>query len=894
MRWLSVISSRVGGMFGSACADRELQAELDAHLECQVDEYVRAGHSSAEARRLALVKLGSATAVTQQYRERRGWPLAESLLQDLRQALRGMRRHPTFALACIATLALGTGVNSAMFGVVNGVLFAPLPYSQPDQLVSIWTRHPEVQPELGAVSAANAVDLRGALKTVKGLEVLQANILPSTVRVNGEAVAARGAQMSAGMFALLGREPLLGRGFHEGDSTNVVVLSHGFWMRQFGGAPSVIGRQLGDGGRAVTVIGVMPRDFAFPYPSMLRATVSFTASADVDFWVPMPPAALSPARTPPSADGTRAVRLFAVVARLRDGVTLSEAQADLDVAWRQLARAYPQNAGWEARAVPLHDQAVAPVRSALLLLLGGVGVVLLIACVNVANLLLARGVARERELAMRTALGAPRGRLVQQMLTESLVLSGFGAAGGLVFARWAMPVVVALAPPNTPRLQEIGADWRLVAFAAVAAIVCGLAIGVLPAFSAARGSIRGAIDEGSRGGSDGRRRLRSLLAAAEVALAVVLTIGAGLLVRSFVTVLQIDPGFQSDRVLTMSASVPSRYETPAARVEFYQQLFARLEALPGVEAVGGNTRLPLAGANSTTEVAVEGQLPPEGQWPLADLRRALHDYFPAMGIALKQGRLFDARDAAGAPPVVLVNETLSRRLFGDADPVGRQLRLGPSSPIRQATIIGIVGDLRHQGLDLAPAPEVYVHYLQGPPVAPFLVIRTSVDPVTLIPSVRAAAREVEATFAPYNFRTMDDWRSTSLLDRRFLVGLASAFGLLALLLAAVGVYGVMTLIVAERTREMGIRLALGASPSRLMTMVLRQALNLALAGGAAGLAAALVLAPLLASQLYGVGTADAVTIAVVSAVLLAVALLASWLPARRVLRVDPIATLRAD
>jgi predicted permease len=405
--------------------------------------------------------------------------------------------------------------------------------------------------------------------------------------------------------------------------------------------------------------------------------------------------------------------------------------------------------------------------------------------------------------------------------------------------------------------------------------------------------MRPALAEGGRSASDARRRLRGALVAAEVALAVVLTMGAGLLVRSFVAVLATDPGFLTDRLLTFGINVPARHDTGETRIAFYQELFDRLEAVPGVIAVGGTTRMPLGGANSITQVAVEGRVP-DGPWPEADFRRAVHEYFEAMAIPIRRGRGFTAADRADAPPVVVINDTLARRLFDNDDPLGRQIRLGPSSPVRVATVVGIVGDLRHHRLDRPPAPEVYINYLQGPPVAPLLAIRTAGDPGALAPAIRAALRDVEPTLVPSNVRTMNDLRTQSVAERVFLVTLILGFGLLALVLAAVGVYGVLSLVVAERTREMGIRLALGASPAGLVSLVMRQALVLTAAGVAAGVATALVLSPLLASQLYGVEPADPETIAAVAGVLLLVAGLAAALPAARVLRVDPVRTLRCD
>lgn len=887
MRTLRAWLVRVMGFVRPGHGEREFADELESHLELNIAENRRAGMTPEEARRRALARLGSVASVAEAHRDRRGLPALESLIQDARYAVRGLARNRAFALACVTTLALGIGVNSAIFTVVNAVLFAPLPYEKPEQLITIWTSHPEIRREANAMSRENALDLERTMTTVSGLGMVQANIIPATVPIDGQGVTVSGALVTPGIFDVLGTRPLYGRTLQRGDDPGVIVISHGFWQRQFGGDPSVVGRTFGSGRSAATVVGVMPRGFTLPYPSMLQATVSFVASSEADFWIPL--------LDPKPGSGDRGARMHAVVARLKGGVSIEEAQADLEQAWRELARTYPDaNGGWSAHVVPLHQQAVAPVRAAMWLLLGSVGVVLLIACVNVANLMLARGVARQRELALRAALGAKRARLLQQVMVEGLVLSSLGALLGLLFARWATPLIVALAPAGTPRLGEVTTDVTVVMFTMAVAVACGMAVSLVPAIGASRASMRNALVEGGRSSSDGRRRLRGLLVAAEVALAVVLSITAGLLARSFVAVLHTDPGFRSDHLLTMLIGLPARYNTDEQRVAFYRQLFQRLEAVPGVIAVGGNTRLPFAGANSSTEVAVEGRIPPEGQWPETDFRRAVHRYFETMNIPVIRGRGFTVDDRAGAPPVVVVNETLAKRLFGDEDPIGRELRLGASSPVRRATVIGIVGDLRHQRLDIAPAPEAYIHYLQGPPVSPFLVFRTSDDPARLAESIRAAIREVDPAIVPSNIRTMDDLRIATASQRVFLMALIVAFGVLALVLAAVGVYGVLSLVVAERTREMGIRLALGASPRGLVGLLIRQAVMLAAAGVVGGIAIALALSPLVAGQLFGIGAADPVTIAGVAGVLLAVALVAAAIPAGRVMRVDPVSTLRCD
>ena len=880
-RWLA----RVAGFLAPGRGEREFADELQSHIELQTDDHIRAGVPPAEARRRALARMGSVAAVAEAHRDRRGLPHLESLLQDARYAVRGLGRNPGFAAACAATLALGIGINSAIFSVVNGVLFAPLPYARPEQLVTIWSSHPEIRGQSAAMSRDNAMDLRASMTTIASLELLQANVT-ETVPINGEGTTVSGVQVTPALFDLLGTPPLYGRGLQPGDDTTVVVISHGFWQRQFGGDPAVVGRKFGSSAASATVVGVMPSGFALPYPSMLQASVSFVSSTEIAFWMPL----LDP--KPGSTD--RSVRRFAVVARLKDDTNVEAARADLDRAWQQIVQAYPEaNRGWQAYLVPLHQQAVAPVRASLLLLFASVGLVLIIACVNVANLVLARGVARQRELALRAALGAGRPRLIQQVVIEGVVLSSIGAALGLVLARWATPAIVRLAPAGTPRLDEIGTNWTVVVFTMAVALACGIAVSVLPALGASRVSVRSTLAEGGRSASDPRRRLRGGLVSAEVALAVVLTVGAGLLARSFVAVLNTNPGFAADGLLTMGINVPARHNTDETRVAFYQELFQRLDAVPGVVAVGGTTRMPLGGTNSITQVAVEGRIP-DGPWPEADFRRAVHHYFEAMRIPVLRGRGFTDADRAGAPPVAVINQTLARRLFADEDPLGRQIRLGPSSPVRQATIVGVVGDLRHQRLDVAPAPEVYINYLQGPPVAPLLAIRASGDPLALATSIRAALREVDEAIVPSNVRTMEDLKAVSVRERVFLVALVLGFGVLALVLAAVGVYGVLSLLVTERTREIGIRLALGASPRGLVALILKHALILTALGVTGGVVAAQALSPLLASQLYGVAPTDPATLAGVAAVLLLIAVVAALAPAARVLRVDPVRTLRCE
>ena len=581
---------------------------------------------------------------------------------------------------------------------------------------------------------------------------------------------------------------------------------------------------------------------------------------------------------------------------MRPGVTIEQARADLQTVGAQLAQAYPDtNTGWGATAVPMHEQTIGNARPALLVLLASVGVVLLMASVNVANLLLARSVSRQQELSVRAALGANRGHLIQQAFTESLLLSCLGGLASLFVLRWGVRVLLALAPPELPRLADVHVDARVVLFTGLVALIVGLVVGIAPALMASRSEVRGALQEagrGSTGASPARHRLRAGLVVAEIALAVLMTVGAGLLLRSFSRLLSVDPGFTPERLLTLQLNVPDRLTTPDARRAFYEELFTRLQALPGVTAVGGTTRLPLGSTNVSTTVVVEGRNTPTAELPEVEFRRSLHDYFKAMGIAVLRGRGFTRDDTATAPGVAVINQTMARRVFGEADPLGVRIRIGPSPASPWLTIVGVIGDVRHAGLEREPSPEMYVNYLQNPPVSPFLVFRTTGDPAALAEGVRAEMRALSASMPVYDVRTMMEIRSESVAERRFTLLLVGLFGVLALTLAASGVYGVMTLIISERTGELGLRMALGAEPRQMLGLVVGQALGLAATGIIAGLILASAVAPLLAHQLFGVAPLDPITFLGVPLVLFGVALLAALIPAARVMRLDPLTALR--
>jgi predicted permease len=817
----------------------------------------------------------------------------QALLMDLRYALRMFVRTPAFTGLTVLALALGIGANSAIFSVVNAVLLKPLPYAQPERLVMIWNDNTREGVRQYPMSPANFLDVKAATRTLERVEMMYSFLVTPTIRTPAGTEQFSASGTTPGMFELLGRTAALGRTLQPSDRVGAIVLSDGFWRRRFGADPAIIGRQLTVNEQPATVVGVMPADFHFPLKSMLGPS-GFSPAIEPDAWIPLD---VTSPQFVQNGTPVRVPHYLSVVGRLASGVAIDQARQEIASIVARLEQQYPDvNRGLKSNIVALHDQAVGRVRPALVLLLAGVGFVLLMACVNVANLLLARSVARQKEIAVRTALGAGRGRLLGQMLAESLLLSAAGGLLGLAFVWLGVRLLVLTAPPELPRLNEVHPDMTIVLFTAAVSLIAGLLVGLAPAIAAGRSNVNDALKDTSRGVAGGilRQRLRAALVIGEVALAVVLTIGAALLLRSFVALLNVDPGFRSENLLTLQVQLPNRISTPDARRAFYAEMFGRLESLPGVVAAGGTTRLPLGSTNVSTRVLVDGRSMTPGEMPEVEFRRAVHNYFRAMGMPILQGRSFTEADGPNAQPVAVVNQTMARRLWPNEDAVGKRLKMGTNPQTPWTTVVGVVGDLRHAGLDAEPTAEYYITHLQGPPVAPFLVIRTQGDPAALAESVRAELKALEKDMAVYDMRTMNDVLAASVAERRFILVLAIAFGVLALTLAAVGVYGVMALVVSERTQEMGIRLALGAEPLQVLGLVVGQGLALAGAGIAAGFAASLALMPLMAGQLYGVGTTDPATLAAVPVLLAAVALIACMIPARRAMRVDPVTALRYE
>ena len=827
--------------------------------------------------------------------ERRLMPW-HTITADVRYALRMFVRTPLFTGLTVLALALGIGANSAIFSVVHGVLLKPLPYGDADRLVMIWSdnRREAVRQYPYPISPADYVDIKAAVRSLDRVEMMFSFLLQPTLRTSEGVDRVNAAAMSPGMFELLGRRAALGRALLPSDAANVVVLTDGFWRRRFGADPDIVGRQLTLDDQLGTVVGVMPPDFDFPLRSMLGPS-GMSAPTAPDVWIPI---SFTPQIFGPNGTSNRIVHALSAVGRLAPGATVEQARQEIAAITADLAQRYPDvNRGLGSNVVRLHDQAVGRVRPALVLLLAGVAFVLLMACVNVANLLLARSVARQKELAVRAALGAGRLRLLAQMLTESVLLAFAGGVLGLGLVWIGVRVLIAIAPPEVPRLNEVRPDLTIVLFTALVSILAGVLVGVAPAIAAGRSNVQRRLKDMSRGVAGGvlRQRLRSSLIVCEIALAVVLTIGAGLLLRSFVTLLNVDPGFRAEHLLTLQIQLPSRIGMSLdARRAFYSAMFERIKALPGVVSAGGTTRLPLGSTSVSTRVLVDGRAMSASEMPEVELRRAVADYFAAMGLPILRGRTFSSEDGPASAPVAIINQTMARRLWPSDDPIGKRFRVGTNPQSQWSTVIGVVGDLRHSSLDVEPVAEFYVWYLQGPPTAPFIVVRTHGDPAALAASLRAELKALENDLAVYDMRTMTEVRAASVAERRFILTLALGFGLLALTLAAVGVYGVMSLVVSERVQEMGIRLALGAPPLRVLALVVRQGLTLAALGIALGVITSMALTPLMVQMLYGVRPTDPLTIAGVPAVLLAVALIACAVPARRAMSVDPVTALRCE
>lgn len=806
----------------------------------------------------------------------------ESVFKDIGYGLRSLLKHKTFTAIAIVTLALGIGANAAIFTVVNAVVLRPLPYQDPDRLAMLWTTKDANQEQ--AFSFLDYNDLRSQTQSFSALGAASP-LWNFILAGDGEPEPIQGMYVSANLFELLRVAPEKGRVFTaEEDRAGgppVVVISRALWERRFGGDPNAVGKTMSISGTTATVVGIMPAQFQFLDPA-------------AELWAPLAQNQF--------ASSARQVRLLSVVGRLNDGVQAAEANAELENIARRFESAYPDsNSGVGLRLVPLHAQVTGKVRPALLLLFGAVGLVLLIACANIINLMLVRSAARRREIAVRAALGAGRLRLLRQLLTESITLSVLGGVAGILVGSWGVNALLALNPIPIPSYHKVGVDVTVLAFTLVTSVITGIVFGLAPAWQTLRVDLNSALKEGGRGhvAESSQRRLSSLLVIAEMAMAMVLLIGAGLLLRSFAHLLDVKPGFNTENLLTMQVGLPNAaYQQPQKRIAFLQQLEASLRGAPGVASVGFVTRLPLMSTlnNITTYLAIEGREVPAGERPEIDFRRASTGYFQTMGIPLLSGRLVTEQDVTNNSQFVLINEAMAKRFWPSEDPVGKRISTIVSSgqQIPWQTIVGVVGNVRHFSLDVEPRPEIYYHTNTQPPFGPVVVIRTTSDPNHLISIARAKIRELDRNVPISNVNTMEQLVAQSVAQRRFGMFLLGVFALLALLLAAIGIYGVVSYSVTQRTQEIGVRMALGASATDVLKMVLRNGMSLALIGVGLGLVGAFGLTRLMSRLLFEVTPTDVTTFAFVSVGLTVVALLACYLPARRAMKVDPLEALRYE
>jgi predicted permease len=886
-------------LFDAIPVEREVDDELAFHLEMQTRRFVGAGMSREAARAAALARFGDVERVRGECRtighdteERmRRAELLQELKQDVTFAWRLLRRNPAFTAVAVLTIALGIGANTAIFSVVNGVLLRPLPYPNADRLLVVWNQPAAAKREFNAVSAPEFADYRDQARAFDGIAAI--NQQPVTLTGGCGAGGCEPERVSAylvspNVFDLLGVRPWRGRALapDDGASTGepVVVLSHALWMRRYGGDDAVIGRTLTVNGRPRTIVAVMPPGIRFP-----DAPISWLAER-ADLWLPR--------AWEESRAGSRGDQNLAVIARMAPGVTVARAQADLDAIAARFRAAFPdryvQPGRWGITAVSLREQMEGDVRPALLVLSSAVGLVLLIACVNVANLLLARGAARRRELGVRVSLGAGRGRIARQLMTESAVLSLAGGALGVALAWWAVRTLAGLQAARVPFLDTVRIDGTVLTFSLALSVVTGLLFGLAPVVQQWRAGARDALTEGTRGSTAGRShaRVRTALVVSQMAMALVVLIGAGLLLRSFAKLSEVNPGFDASGVATFQLSLPrTKYDSAAKMVAFHQQLAERLAAIPGAQRASAVYPLPMSGEGWGASFEIVGRPTPSGEVePHAEFATAMPGYFQTMGIPLRAGRDFTAQDVRGAPNAIVIDERLAERYWPNEDPLGKRVTIWGDGP--EATVVGVVGHVHNSGPQAEGEPQLYLAFPQFPQSTIFSVVRTGGDPAALAPGVRDVVRALDPDLAVARLQPLTANVEQALARHRFNMFLLALFAGVALVLAAVGLYGVMAFLVTQRWQEIGIRLALGGRPVDVLRMVLGQGLVLALAGVAAGVVAAFLLSRLAATLLFGIAPTDPLTYVSVAALMALVALAASFVPARRATRADPVRVMR--
>jgi putative ABC transport system permease protein len=811
----------------------------------------------------------------------------ETLLTDIRYGIRSLLKHPGFTGIAVITLALGIGANTAMFSVINAVLLRPLPYHEPAHLVTIWEESPERGMYQMPVSLANLRDWVDQNQTFEQISAYTFTNLNLTG--TGEPARLLTVRSSANLFPLVGATPLMGRPFlpeedKEG-ANRVVILGHALWQSRFGSDPGILGKSLTLNNQNYTVVGVMSANSQFPVGFGYMGKV---LNDPIDLYVPL-------AAT--SGELSRGNYSFFAIGRLKPGVTIDHARADMTTIESRLEQQYPDsNTGIGISLVPTQEQIVKEIRPALLVLIGAVAFLLLIACANIANLLLARAASRQKEFAIRAAMGASRLRVVRLLLTESVMVSLAGGCLGLLLALWGTEALMALTPDNIPRLNEVGVDARVFSFTLAVSFVTGLVFGLVPALHAAKPDLNETLKEGSRGsmGSAAGKRTRSVLVAVEVALSLVLLIGAGLMIKSFLRLQEMDLGFNPDQVLAVDLSLSrSRYPEDRQQAAFFQQALERVQALPGIQSAGATTGLPLTLSLSGSDFRIEGRPEPEaGKEMIIHTRSVSPGYFKTLGISLNKGRDFSDRDKSDAPQAAIINDHLARIYFPGEDPIGKRITFDDGES--WMSIVGIIGDVKQLGLDSSAKPEVYFPYLQVAARSMSLVVRTTSNPLSLAAAVKSQIQAIDKDLPINEAKTMQQLLAESTSGRRFNMLLLTIFAAVALVLAIVGIYGVMSYTVTQRTHEIGIRVAVGAQPRDVFRMVIGQGMMLAMIGVAFGLLGAFGLTRLMRTMLFGVEPTDPATFVSIAVLLIGVALVACYIPGRRATKVDPLVALRYE